>query len=75
MNSPFVMSQSKLIAKRAIHDSQNNLSKALDRCFELLLSRHPTTQERAAVQNITSKEDLFLVCRAILNSNAFTFLE
>ena len=33
MNSPFVMSQSKLIAKRAIHDSQNDLSKALDRMF------------------------------------------
>ena len=75
MNSPFVISQSELIAKRAMEDSEHDLPEALDRCFEVLLARHPTAQERAAVQNITSKEDLFLVCRAILNSNAFTFLE
>ena len=75
MNSPFVISQSKLIAKRALADAENDLPKALNRSFELLLARQPTTQERAAVQDITSKEDLFLVCRAILNSNAFTFLE
>jgi hypothetical protein len=56
-------------------DSEDDLPKALDRCFELLLARCPTAQEKTAVQNITSKEDLFLVCRAILNSNAFTFLE
>jgi hypothetical protein len=75
MNSPFVISQSKLIANRALTESKNDLTRTLDRCFELLLARHPTAQERTAVQNITSKEDLFLVCRAILNSNAFTFLE
>jgi hypothetical protein len=75
MNSPFVISQSELIAKRAMKDSEDDLPKALDRCFELLLARCPTAQEKTAVQNITSKEDLFLVCRAILNSNAFTFLE
>ena len=74
MNSPFVMSQSKLIAKRALKESGNNLSKAIDRCFEHLLARHPTGQEKTAVQNIKA-EELFLVCRAILNSNAFTFLE
>ena len=74
MNSPFVMSQSKLIAKRALKESGNNLSKAIDRCFELLLARHSTGQEKTAVQNIKA-EELFLVCRAILNSNAFTFLE
>ena len=74
MNSPFVMSQSKLIAKRALKESGNNLSKAIDRCFELLLARHSTGQEKTAVQNIKA-EELFLLCRAILNSNAFTFLE
>jgi len=58
-----------------MEDSEHDLPEALDRCFEVLLARHPTAQERAAVQNISSKEDLFLVCRAILNSNAFTFLE
>ena len=75
MNSPFVMSQSKLIAERSLENTDNNLPAALDRCFELLLARQPTADEKAAVQSITNPKDLFLVCRAILNSNAFTFLE
>ena len=75
MNSPFVMSQSKLIAERSLENTNNNLPAALDRCFELLLARQPTAAEKAAVQSITNPKDLFLVCRAILNSNAFTFLE
>jgi hypothetical protein len=75
MNSPFVMSQSKIIAERSLENTDNNLPAALDRCFELLLARQPTADERAAVQSITNPKDLFLVCRAILNSNAFTFLE
>ena len=75
MNSPFVMSQSKIIAERSLENTDNNLPAALDRCFELLLARQPTPDEKAAVQSITNPKDLFLVCRAILNSNAFTFLE
>ncbi|MBT7727691.1 MAG: DUF1553 domain-containing protein, partial [Planctomycetaceae bacterium] len=75
MNSPFVMSQSKIIAERSLENTDNNLPAALDRCFELLLARQPTADEKAAVQSINNPKDLFLVCRAILNSNAFTFLE
>ena len=66
------MSQSKLIAKRALKESGNNLSKAIDRCFELLLARHSTGQEKTAVQDIKA-EDLFLVCRAILKLQCIYF--
>jgi hypothetical protein len=75
LNSPFVLSQSQLIADRALRQADGKLSYAIDRCFELLLSRPPLPQEREAVATTTTPEDLLLLCRAILNSNAFTFLE
>ena len=75
LNSPFVISQSKLIAARALDDSGGDFNQAVDRCFELLLARPPSPAERAAVSTVTTSDDLLLLCRAILNSNAFTFLE
>jgi mono/diheme cytochrome c family protein len=75
LNSPFVISQSKLIAARALDDSGGDFNQAVDRCFELLLARPPSPTERAAVSTVTTSDDLLLLCRAILNSNAFTFLE
>jgi hypothetical protein len=75
LNSPFVLSQSKLIAARALRESGGDLHQAVDRCFELLLARPPDPAERAAVATVTTSDDLLLLCRAVLNSNAFTFLE
>lgn len=75
LNSPFVLSQSKLIAGRALAESEGDFDKATERCFELLLARPPSSAERAVVSRITTRDDLILLCRAVLNSNAFTFLE
>jgi len=75
MNSPFVMEQSRLIAERAVGDTGGNLAAASDRIFALLLTRPPRPGERAAASVVTSADDLPLLCRAILNSNVFTFLE
>ena len=75
LNSPFVLSQSKRIASRALRESDGNLNEAIDRCFALLLARPPNPAERAAVATVTTSNDLPLICRAVLNSNAFTFLE
>ena len=75
LNSPFVLSQSKLIAERALAESEGDFDRAIDRCFELLLSRSPNSAERTAVSMIMTTDDLVLLCRAVMNSNAFTFLE
>jgi len=75
LNSPFVIDQSGRIAERALADTNADLLQAIDRCFELLLTRPPEAAERAAAASVTDAKDLPLLCRAILNSNAFTFLE
>ena len=75
LNSPFVIDQARRIAERALADTDADLPEAIDRCFELLLTRPPAAAERAAADLVADANDLPLLCRAILNSNAFTFLE
>lgn len=74
MNSEFVIDQSQRIAERANRDTGGDPSRAVDRCFELLLGRFPTAAEQSSCREIMREGDLLLVCRAIINSNEFTFL-
>jgi hypothetical protein len=74
MNSDFVLEQSKLIAKRATKDAGGDEAKSIDRCFELLLCRVPTEEERTECLAVAKENDLSLVCRALINSNEFAFL-
>lgn len=73
-NATFVMEQSKLIAQRALNESGDDLDKAIDRCFELLLSRSADPDELSDCRALAQEFDLALVCRALLNANEFAFL-
>ncbi len=74
MNSDFVMEQSKLIADRAAKEADNDITASIDRCFELVLNRLPTDEERTACNELAAESGLSLVCRALINTNEFTFL-
>ena len=71
MNSEFVMEQAEKIAIRAEEQAAARGGVAVDQCFDLLLGRPPTDDERQAC---TEMNDLTLVCRALINSNEFAFL-
>ncbi len=74
MNSAFVMEQSKLIADRAQADSGGDDARAVSRCYELLLGRAADDNELKTSLALAREHDLSLVCRALMNSNEFTFL-
>lgn len=75
LNSDFVLEQADLIAKRAKKDSGDDETKAVNRCFELLLGRDATDEEKETCTAIAKEHDLAIVCRAILNSNEFAFIQ
>ena len=75
MNSDFVVDQSKRLSERAMREAgKDNLSGAVNRCFELLLSRKPSKDERQAALKVAEKHGLAIVCRSLINSNEFAFL-
>ena len=74
MNSEFVIDQSKRLADRATKDAGGDETRSVDRCFELLLGRVADDDERQACLALAKETDLALVCRALINSNEFSFL-
>ncbi len=75
MNSEFVVEQSKLIAQRARKETGGDEALALKRCFQLLLNREPAIDEIELCTEISQQEGLDIVCRALINSNEFAFLQ
>ena len=71
MNSEFIVEQSQEIAQRAKTQAKERHVHPVDQCFDLLLGRKPSQDERQACLEIG---DINLVCRALINSNEFAFL-
>ncbi|MEC9094732.1 MAG: PSD1 and planctomycete cytochrome C domain-containing protein [Planctomycetota bacterium] len=74
LNSDFVLDQSNRIAERATKSSDGIQHQPVDRCFQLLLGRSPTSVERDHCYQVAKAYGLAAVCRALINSNEFAFL-
>ncbi|MGI9471804.1 MAG: DUF1553 domain-containing protein [Rubripirellula sp.] len=74
MNSDFVVTQSKLLAERAESEAGDSLPAQVARCFELLLSRQPTSEELDASIEFVNSQSIELLCRTLINTNEFSFL-
>ena len=74
MNSDFVVDQAKHLAERATKESGGDLIASVSRAFELIFTRKPTKDELDASVEVAKDRGLFIVCRALINSNEFAFL-
>ncbi len=75
MNSDFVVKQSALIAERVKKELIGCGPEVLSRrCFSLLLSRQPESEELMACLQVVKTRGLPILCRALINSNEFAFL-
>lgn len=75
MNSDFVVEQADYIAERAKADTENaDMEMTVRRCFSLLLTRQPETDELNAATKIAKNQGLHVVCRSLMNSNEFAFI-
>ena len=74
MNSDFVVDQAIHLAKRAQDESKGNLKTSVIRAFELIFSRKPRKEELNASLEVAKDRGLEIVCRALINSNEFSFL-
>lgn len=70
MNSPFVIEQSGFIADRVRREAGGSKEAQVKHAFRLLLTREPSDEELAAGLEV----ELSLLCRALINTNEFTFL-
>ncbi|WP_235034004.1 PSD1 and planctomycete cytochrome C domain-containing protein [Roseiconus lacunae] len=75
MNSDFVIDQSKRIADRATSEVGDAPAEIVNRCFQLLLGRNASAAEQQNCKELLKSGDVPLLCRAIINSNEFAFLQ
>ena len=74
LNSPFVLQQAGLLAKRLRHESGADSRAQVARACQLALGREPTREELADASGLVAEHTLEAFCRALFNTNEFLFL-
>ncbi|MBM3838028.1 MAG: DUF1553 domain-containing protein [Verrucomicrobia bacterium] len=73
LNNPFVVRQSEHFAER-LGKSGDSLRERIELAYELAFGRESSAAEATALTNYARKHGLANVCRLILNSNEFMFV-
>ena len=74
LNSPFVLQQAGLLAKRLRHESGTDSRAQVARACQLALGREPTREELADASGLVAEHTLEAFCRALFNASEFLFL-
>lgn len=74
-NNEFMLRQSEYFAERATREANGNSDQAIVRSFELAFNRRPSKAEVELVKPIVEEHGLFTLCRSLLNSNEFLYVD
>ncbi len=75
LNGRFTIEQSERLADRVQREAGADPGQQIERLFALAFARPPTAAERNACLVTAQTEGLVTVCRALINSNEFLFLQ
>lgn len=75
MNNDFMLAQSQFFAQRCQREAGGDLEAQMQFAVKTIWSRDPTNEELVAMKSVAEKHGLAAVCRALLNSNEFLFVE
>jgi hypothetical protein len=75
LNGAMAADAARAIAARVAHEAGADPDSRLDRLFALALQRPPADEERAACRNLLARGALVEVCRALLNSAEFVYVD
>jgi hypothetical protein len=74
-NSPFVNQQAAFFAQRLREETGPDTGKQIDRAFWIALSRLPNQAERERLIELADKHGLEQVCRVMLNTSEFVYIQ
>ncbi|MCH8830475.1 MAG: DUF1553 domain-containing protein, partial [Planctomycetes bacterium] len=75
LNSRFMLQQAELLAKRISRTARKNRESPIRIAFRTVLGREPSANEIQAAAPLVTTHGLRALCRALLNSNEFLFLQ
>ena len=74
MNTSFVLRMSRKFADRLKAEAGNDINAQVKRGFELAFMREPKEEEKKLIEDFVKKNGLTALCRVLLNSNEFIYL-
>ena len=74
MNTSFVLRMSRKFADRLKVEAGNDINAQVKRGFELAFMRSPKEEEKIIIEDFVKKNGLSALCRVLLNSNEFIYL-
>ncbi len=74
-NSPLLIRQSNLFAERIRNEVGDKVGDQVDRAFVIALSRPPTHSERTRMVELVEQEGLSQLCRVIMNTSEFIYIQ
>jgi hypothetical protein len=74
LNNPLAVRQAEHFAER-LRREQDDLASRIEAAYELALGRRPSEDESRQLMRYAEKHGLVNVCRVILNSNEFVFVD
>ena len=74
MNNPFMIRMAEHFAAR-LERSGKGTADQINRGYELAFGREPSAEEAAVLLGLARKHGLPTVCRMILNTNEFVFID
>ena len=72
MNSKFTETQCAILAAK-VHSS--NKEASVKKLFQIVYNRNPDTAEMRMSLKVLESEGMQILCRALLNSNEFVFIQ
>jgi len=75
LNSSFMLQQAELLAKRISLTARKNRESPIRIAFRTVLGREPSADEFQSAVPLVTTHGLRALCRALLNSNEFLFLQ
>ena len=74
MNTSFVLRMSRKFADRLKAEAGTDINAQVKRGFELAFLRGPKEEEKKIIEDFVRKNGLTALCRVLLNSNEFIYL-
>lgn len=74
-NNDFMLRQGRYLAERVESDAGLRKRDQITRAFELVFGREPTESEFILATDFVDQQGLFGLCRSLLNSNEFIYVD
>jgi len=74
-NNDFILRQARYFAQRLEEEAGENVTAQVKQAFALAFGREPSAEEDRLAMDFVNQQGLFALCRSLLNSNEFLYVD